>query len=264
MLKKNLWSLTIIIIASVPCLLARPGHIPTAAKELPSSNGGGWSLYSAASRTYKKWYPDGKIRIASYEFLNNSRKSDNFYSVAGDYISYQFIFDDYYYDRFAGHYVKSHVAFGRGYYFAANDLRLGEFCLSPIPLDVATRVDEGKLKIEPWHADAAYQDQKCGKEVIYNPDGSVRKEIQHPYACKYGCDSFSIEEFRAMEKNGTYGLKPGKAMLYTAPPGNPNSVKHYEAPKGKPVHLIRQEGAFALVECYGRKGWVYKKNLLKK
>jgi len=59
--------------------------------------------------------------------------------------------------------------------------------------------ESGKIKQEycytPVKSEYVYWTvDKCGTEIIYNEDGTVKEKIEHKLQCKYGCDEPPVED----------------------------------------------------------------------
>ncbi len=75
-----------------------------------------------------------------------------------------------------GDHIVKWVDYGKWELFFKNGKIKNLFCLTPVHLKEYDIISG----------------EKCGLEIIYNKDGSIKKKIQHKYKCKYGCEEIKV------------------------------------------------------------------------
>jgi antitoxin component YwqK of YwqJK toxin-antitoxin module len=128
-----------------------------------------WSFGDRMKGNKVLWYKDGTLlyreRLIKSELKKTMRYHENRQLEKMGYWKF-------FYNKYFNNDGNSHdwLEIGKWKEFDEEGNLINEWCYSPPPYEYFETVE------------------KCGVEIFYNKDGSIKKKIIHEYKCEYGCD----------------------------------------------------------------------------
>jgi antitoxin component YwqK of YwqJK toxin-antitoxin module len=163
------------LLITVVCAVGeKDSEIPVKPKNVPlhavwKKHSSLWSTGTFENGDINLWYPSGSLMYAEKIIKINFKKTMRYHENGKlEEIGYFYFFKDKYFNNDG----NSHdwLEIGKWKEFDEEGNLINEWCYSPPPYEYFETVE------------------KCGVEIFYNKDGSIKKKIIHEYKCEYGCD----------------------------------------------------------------------------
>ena len=128
-----------------------------------------WALGSETEGNKMIWYKDGTLMYKEILMSKHLKMSVRYHKNG---VTHRIGQSKFFKNKYFNNDGDSHswLEIGKWKEYDEEDNLINEWCYSPPPCKYFETVE------------------KCGVEIYYNKDGSIKEKIMHEYKCEYGCE----------------------------------------------------------------------------